>query len=89
MTARKGNIYTGFIRSALRIYKKIWLSKITAKLGVCFPFKACKFVCWQLLLRRTVQMTPQGNEKEMILDSYLHCCAIDSFTNSTKVVFNY
>lgn len=63
MTARKGNIYTGFIRSALRTYKKIWLSKITAKLGVCFPFKACKFVCWQLLLRRTVEMTPQGNIK--------------------------
>ena len=29
MTARKGNIYTGFIRSALRTYKKVWLSKIT------------------------------------------------------------
>lgn len=33
------------------------------KLGVRFPSKACKFVCWQLLLQRTVQMTPQGNIK--------------------------
>lgn len=63
MTARKGNIYTGCIRSALRTNKKVWLSKITVKLKVCFPFKPCKFVCWQLLLPRTVQMSPQGHNK--------------------------
>lgn len=61
MTARKGNIYTGFISSALSVGNYFYRERFK------WPLKAIL--------------------KEMILDSYWHC-AIDSITNSPKVVFN-